>query len=272
MMKLVLKILETPAEKKMIPLARLLVMPVLLVVSSSGLADCFSVKDGGSSFQQLALTILERIQNVDQREMVTEKLAVEMLSLPVSSWHYIITVTLTKLNKFKEDSSASFDWLCSLSSILPFTTCVPAHISLLLGYLLIHESGHRLSQALKVASDVARADSSQVPYLVPVLMFRLGHPLEPKLLREILYTLPTLGTHKVCVPQILRSLQMIGSTSKLQPIVMRLMTSLWEKQDRVYPELQKLIAVADSQCLSIGKETQWEKTVAKAATIRDICR
>ncbi|XP_073492413.1 focadhesin [Aquarana catesbeiana] len=272
MMKLALKILETPAENKIVPLAQLLVMPVLLVVSSSGLADCFSVKDGGSSLQQLALTILEKIQNVDHREMVTEKLAVEMLSLPVSSWHYTITVTLTMLKKFKEDGSASFDWLSSLSSILPFTTCVPAHISLLLGYLLIHESGRSLSKALKVTSDVAKADSSQVPYLVPVLMFRLGHPLEPDLLREILYTLPTLGTHKVCVPQILRSLQMIGSTSKLQPVVMRLMTTLWEKQDRVYPELQKLIAVADSQCLSTSKETQWEKTVAKAATIRDICR
>ncbi|CAJ0965408.1 unnamed protein product [Ranitomeya imitator] len=43
-------------------------------------------------------------------------------------------------------------------------------------------------------------------------------------------------------------------------------------QDRVYPELQKLIAKADSQSLSIGKETRWEKSVAKAATIRDICK
>lgn len=60
----------------MIPLAQLLVMPVLLVVSSSGLVDCFSVKDGVSSLQQLALTILETIQNVDHREMATEKLVI----------------------------------------------------------------------------------------------------------------------------------------------------------------------------------------------------
>ncbi|KAM5191688.1 focadhesin [Mantella aurantiaca] len=272
MMNLALKILETPAEKETLPIARLLVMPILLVVSSSGLADCFSVKDGGSSLQQLALRMLEKIQNAGNMEMETENLAVEMLSFPISNWHWTMTVTLTMLNKFKEDSGASYKWLSSVSSILPFTTCVPAHISLLLGYLLIHESGHNLSKALKVASEVAKADSSQVSYLVPVFMFRLGRPLEPELLREILYTLPTLGTHKVCVPQILRSLQMIGSTSKLQPVVLRLMTSLWEKQDRVYPELQKLIAIADSQCLSTGKETQWEKTIAKAATIRDICR
>ncbi|XP_018420967.1 PREDICTED: focadhesin [Nanorana parkeri] len=272
MMTLALRMLDTLKEKKMSPMARLLVMPILLVVSSSGLTDCFSVKEGGSSLQQLALTILEKIQDVDNREMETEKLAVEMLSFPISSWHCTMSVTLTMVKKFIEDSSASYDWLSSVSSILPFTTCVPSHISLLLGYLLIHESGKSFKKALKVTSEVANADSSQVPYLVPVLMFRLGRPLEPKLLREILYTLPMLGTHKVCVPQILRSLQMIGSASKLQPVVLRLMTSLWEKQDRVYPELQKLIAAADSQCLSTGKETQWEKTVAKAATIRDICR
>nr|DBA28163.1 TPA: hypothetical protein GDO54_008565 [Pyxicephalus adspersus] len=271
-LNLALNILETPAEKKMLPMARLLVMPILLVVSTSGLADCFSVKDGGSSLQQLALTILEKIQDVDNREIEPEKLAVEMLSFPISSWHCTMAVTLTMVNKFKDDHSASYDWLSSVSSILSYTTCVPSHISLLLGYLLIHESGQNLSKALKVTSEVAKADASQVPYLVPVLMFRLGRPLEPELLREILYTLPALGTHKVCVPQILRSLHMIGSNSRLQPVAVRLMTSLWEKQDRVYPELQKLIAVADSQSLSTGKETQWEKTVAKAATIRDICR
>ncbi|MEE6510600.1 hypothetical protein FKM82_030580 [Ascaphus truei] len=103
-------------------------------------------------------------------------------------------------------------------------------------------------------------------------MFKLGRPMEPELYRDILYTLPSLGTHKVCVAQILRALHMLGSTSKLQPIALRLMTSLWEKQDRIYPELQKLIAMSDMRSMSTAKDTQWEKTVAKAATIRDVCR
>ncbi|KAM9329744.1 focadhesin [Gastrophryne carolinensis] len=272
MLQLALKILEGSDEKKIPPIANVLVMPLLQALSSSALADCFSEKDEGASLQQLALIILQKIQDVDNRIMETKELNAVVLPFPVASWHYTMTVALNMLKKFQGDTSATGDWLTSVSSVLPFTSCVPAQVSLLLGYLLIHESGHNLRNALKVTSEVAKADSSQVPYLVPVLMFRLGRPLEPELLQEILYTLPKLGTHKVCVSQILRSLNMVANTPKLQPIALRLVTSLWEKQDRVYPELQKLIAVVDSQCLTTGKDTMWEKTIAKAATIRDICR
>ncbi|XP_075066622.1 focadhesin isoform X2 [Mixophyes fleayi] len=269
-LNLALKILMCPEKKNSSAIAWILVLPLLQVLSFSTLVECISEKDGGASLQQLAQTLLEKIQDIDKNERAN--VTCVMLPLPISSWHCAMTVTLNMLNTLKENSTAACDWLTSVSSMLPFTTCVPTHISLLLGYLLICESAQNVGKVLKVMSEVARADSSQVPYLVPVLMYRLGRSLEPELSREILYTLPTFGTHKVCVPQILRTLQMIGSTSKLQPITLRLMTLLWEKQDRVYPELQKLIAKADSQCLSTGKDVQWEKTIAKAATIRDICK
>lgn len=41
---------------------------------------------------------------------------------------------------------------------------------------------------------------------------------------------------QVCVAQILRALQVLGSTPKLQAITLRLMTSLWEKQVAKYNE------------------------------------
>ncbi|KAM3938350.1 focadhesin [Leptodactylus fuscus] len=268
-LNLTLKILELPDGSKAPAIAQVLVMPLLHVLSSAALVDSFSQKNKEMSLQQLALTILEKIQDTDKGN---EKVPSVMLPLPLVTWHCTVTVTLNVINMLKDDSTASYNWLDSLSSVLPFANCVPTHVSLLLGYLLIHETGQNLRTVLKVITIVAKTDSSQVPYLVPVLMFRLGRTQDPELSLEILYTLPTLGTHKVCVPQILRALQMIGNASQLQSITLRLMTSLWEKQDRVYPELQKLIAKVDSQCLSTGKEIQWEKTVAKAATIRDICK
>ncbi|XP_040273158.1 focadhesin [Bufo bufo] len=268
-LNLALKILVLPDGSKAPAIAEVLIMPILHVLSSATLSDCFSEKDRGMPLQQLALTVLEKVQDTEKEK---EKVLYVVLPLPLASWHCTVTSTLKILNMLRDDMTAACSWLASLSSVLPFTSSVPTHVSLLLGYLLIHETGENLRSVLKVISEVAKTDSSQVPYLVSVLMFRLGHTQDPELAHEILYTLPALGTHKVCVPQILRALQMIGSTSKLQPITLRLMTSLWEKQDRVYPELQKLIAKADSQSLSIGKETQWEKTVAKAATIRDICK
>ncbi|XP_069818133.1 focadhesin [Dendropsophus ebraccatus] len=266
---LVLKILVLPDGSKAPDIAQVLVMPLLHVLSSAVLVDCSSDKGKAMSLQQLALTVLEKIQDSNNKEKAKPCV---MLPLPLTTWHCTVTVTLNILNMLTDDRTASCNWLSSLSSMLPFTNCVPTHISLLLGFLLIREEGQNLKKVLKVTTEVAKTDSSQVPYVVSVLMFRLGRTQDPELSREILYTLPALGTHKVCVPQILRALQIISSTSQLQPITLRLMTSLWEKQDRIYPELQKMIAKADSQFLSTGKEIQWEKTVAKAATIRDICK
>uniref|UniRef100_A0A4W3IGD6 Focadhesin n=1 Tax=Callorhinchus milii TaxID=7868 RepID=A0A4W3IGD6_CALMI len=114
--------------------------------------------------------------------------------------------------------------------------------------------------------------SLDVPHLISVLMFKLGQPLQATLYQAILYTLPSLGTHKVCVAQILRALQMLWSTAKLKAISLRLMTILWEKQDRVYPELQKFMALLDVPSMSLAKEDQWEQMIAKAACIRDICK
>uniref|UniRef100_A0A8C5LP43 Focadhesin n=1 Tax=Leptobrachium leishanense TaxID=445787 RepID=A0A8C5LP43_9ANUR len=269
-LNLVFKILSSSEDRKAPAVAQVLVMPLLHVLASLALTNCFLEEDEVTSLEQMALGLLDKVQEVDHNASVTSNPA--DLPPPITTWHYSVALTLSMLNKLREDSTVTHDWLSSVSSTLPMTTQVPAHVTLLLGYLLIRQSGDGLHKVLNVTKEVAKADSSQVPYLVPSLMFRLGQPLDPRLYCDILYTLPSLGTHKVCVPQILRALHMLGSTSKLQPITLRLMTSLWEKQDRVYSELQKWMAMPDTLSLSIGKETQWEKMLAKSATIRDICR
>uniref|UniRef100_A0A8K9UM34 DUF3730 domain-containing protein n=1 Tax=Oncorhynchus mykiss TaxID=8022 RepID=A0A8K9UM34_ONCMY len=58
---------------------------------------------------------------------------------------------------------------------------------------------------------------------------------------------------------------------KLRAVALRLMTALWEKQDRVYPDLQRLISQFEKSVL-LGKEAQWEQILARAACVRDICR
>uniref|UniRef100_A0A8C0HG69 Focadhesin n=1 Tax=Chelonoidis abingdonii TaxID=106734 RepID=A0A8C0HG69_CHEAB len=182
-LSLACKLLSCTETQKIPATAIILVMPVLQILSSTAAEDCISEEDSGPTRQQLAINLLEMVQ----QESIKDK-------------------------------------------------------------------------------------KKLVPNLIPVLMFKLGRPLEPLLYRDILYTLPTLGVHKVCIAQILRVIQVLGSTPKLRPITLRLMTSLWEKQDRVYPELQRFMAMSNMPSLSIGKDTLWEKVIAKAASIRDICR
>ncbi|XP_010944320.2 focadhesin [Camelus bactrianus] len=268
-LSLALKLLSFAEGQKIPKSSLLLVMPVLQILSSTALEDCISTDAEGPSRQELALNLLERVQQECYRDDHL-KLSYKLV-FPVTSMYGSIFTAWRILEVMREESAAS-NWLASVESLLPITTVIPVHVFLLLAYLLVEDKGRNLHQILKVITELAQADSSQVPSLIPVLMFKLGRPLEPALYNDILYTLPTLGVHKVCIGQILRVIQLLGTTPQLKAVTLRLLTSLWEKQDRVYPELQRFMAVSDMPALSVGKEVQWEKLIAKAASIRDICK
>ncbi|XP_072716014.1 focadhesin [Ciconia boyciana] len=268
-LSLAYKLLSCSEPRNFSTTALTLVMPVLQILSSATVGDCLSEDDSGNTRQQLAVNLLGILQEEgvkDKKESVSCKLL-----FPITS-SYSSLYTTWKILELMKEKSAVTNWLSSVKSLLPVTTQVPAHVFLLLAYLLIQENGDSLCDVLQAATEIAKADCSQVPNLIPVLVFKLGRPLEPALYRDILYTLPTLGVHKVCVAQILRAIHMLGSTPKLRAVTLRLMTSLWERQDRIYPELQKFLAMSDMPSLSVDKDAQWEKLIAKAACIRDICR
>ncbi|NXO98546.1 FOCAD protein, partial [Certhia brachydactyla] len=268
-LSLAYKLLSCSETQDISTTALTLVMPVLQILSSTTVGDCLSGDVSGTTRQQLAvnlLGILKKKSVKDKQESVSCKLL-----WPITS-SYGSLYTTWKIMELMEEKSAVTKWLSSVKSLLPVSTQVPAHVFLLLAYLLIQENEDNLRDVLQATTEIAKADCSQVPNLIPVLIFKLGRPLEPALYREILYTLPTLGVHKVCVAQILRAIHMLGSTPKLRAIASRLMTSLWERQDRIYPELQKFLAMSDMPSVSVDKDAQWEKLIAKAACIRDICR
>ncbi|XP_034843808.1 focadhesin isoform X2 [Mirounga leonina] len=268
-LSLALKLLSVAGGQKIPRSSWVLVMPVLQILSSTALEDCISMHEEGPSRQQLALNLLEMVQQESYRDDHQE--LSYKLAFPITSMYGSIFTAWRILEVMREESAAS-DWLFSIESLLPITTVIPVHVFLLLAHLLVEDQGQNLRQILKVTTLLAQADSSQVPNLIPVLMFKLGRPLEPVLYNDILYTLPTLGVHKVCIGQILRVIQLLGTTPQLRAVTLRLLTSLWEKQDRVYPELQRLMATSDVPSLSVGREVQWEKLIAKAASIRDICK
>ncbi|KAM6363716.1 focadhesin isoform 1-T2 [Pluvialis apricaria] len=268
-LSLAYKLLSCSETQNISTTALTLVMPVLQILSSTTVGDCLSEDDSGTTRQQLATNLLKILQEEsvkDKKELVSCRLL-----FPITS-SYSSLYTTWKIIELMKEKSVVTNWLSSVKSLLPVATQVPAHVFLLLAYLLIQEKGDSLRDVLQTTMEIAKADCSQVPNLIPVLIFKLGRPLEPALYRDILYTLPTLGVHKVCVAQILRAIHMLGSTPKLRAITLRLMTSLWERQDRIYPELQKFLAMSDMPSLYVDKDAQWEKLIAKAACIRDICR
>uniref|UniRef100_A0A8C1DHG3 Focadhesin n=1 Tax=Cyprinus carpio carpio TaxID=630221 RepID=A0A8C1DHG3_CYPCA len=194
------------------------------------------------------------------------------LSLPLSTWYSELQVATSVLHRISIDSIASMEWLYSLQSSLSVCEHVPESVCLLVSHVIVSSHGDLCRLALDTAAAVAEADPAKVPCLLPVLMFKLGRVSDPALSHSVLYTLPKLGTHKFCIPQVLHVLQTLGSSSRLRPVALRLLALLWIKQDRVYPDLQRLMSQLEKSSVVLGKDTQWEQILARAACIRDICR
>uniref|UniRef100_A0A8C3GCN1 Focadhesin n=1 Tax=Cyclopterus lumpus TaxID=8103 RepID=A0A8C3GCN1_CYCLU len=193
------------------------------------------------------------------------------LALPLSSWYSELSAALSSLRKVADDPAAAADWLLSVSAALSSNHSRLGSLALIVTHLIITGREDVCQLALKASQALASADPCQVPSLIPVLLFKLGKEKNPVLAHAVLSCLPNLGTHKLCVPMVLQTLHMLASAPKLRAVAMRLMTDLWRKQDRIYPELQRLLGQQDSRVV-VGRDAQWEQILARAACLRDICR
>ncbi|KAM7365969.1 hypothetical protein PAMP_015444 [Pampus punctatissimus] len=248
-------------------LSPVLVLPVLQLLSCSGLTEPLAERRTHSLNHNLAHSLLRNISKQTDKPCQSGLL----LALPLTSWYCELSVALSVLRKVADNPAAAADWLLSVSSILSSSQRLPSTLTLIVTHIIITGREDVCQLALNASQAIAAADPCQVPSLLSVLLFKLGKEKNPGLAHAVLNCLPNLGTHKLCVPMVLQTLHMLASTPKLKAVAMRLMTALWKKQDRVYPELQRMLAQQDSRVV-VGRDVQWEQILARAACIRDICR
>lgn len=98
------------------------------------------------------------------------------LLFPITS-SYSSLYTTWKIIELMREKTAVANWLSSVKSLLPVTTQVPAHVFLLLAYLLIQEKGDSLHDVLQATEEIAKADCSQVKTLL--VDFVTGIGLDP---------------------------------------------------------------------------------------------
>ncbi|XP_012735632.2 focadhesin [Fundulus heteroclitus] len=248
-------------------LSPVLVLPVLQLLSCSRLTEPLADPTTHSLNHSLAHRVLRSISKPTNKAQQPRP----TLALPLSSWYGELSVALSILHKVAHDPSAATDWLLAVNSALTSSQRLSSSLALIVTYLLITTEDDICPLALKACQAIAAADPCQVPSLIPVLLFKLSKETNPGLTHAVLSCLPNLGTHKLCVPMVLQTLQMLASSPKLRAVAMRLMTTLWKRQDRVYPELQRLMSQQETRVV-VGKETQWEQILARAACLRDVCR
>nr|CAG5914816.1 unnamed protein product [Menidia menidia] len=248
-------------------LSPVLALPLLQLLSCSGFTQPLSDHRTHSLNHRLAHSLLGSITK--PAEQVPQP--GPALALSVSDWHSELTVALSVLRKLAQDPVAAADWLLAVRSALSPGQRPPPSLSLVVTHLIITGQEDVCQLALTAGQAIAAADPCQVPSLLSVLLFKLAKEKNPKLAHAVLNCLPNLGTHKLCVPLVLQTLHMLASSPRLRAVAVRLMTTLWKKQDRVYPELQRLLGQQDSGGPG-GQEAQWEQLLCRAACLRDICR
>uniref|UniRef100_A0AAY5E9J2 DUF3730 domain-containing protein n=1 Tax=Electrophorus electricus TaxID=8005 RepID=A0AAY5E9J2_ELEEL len=231
--------------------ASLLLMPLLHVLSCSALMEALMEPQTQARSQELASSLLQSIQ------------AEPCAPMQVRCWNHPLSM---------DGCCEARQWLHSVRSVLPSCERLPDTLLLLVSHLIASSDGDLCRLALNTAAGLAEADPAQVPCLLPVLLFKLDRASDPVLCHAVLSTIPKLAKHKFCIPQVLRVLQTLAGSPKLRAVALRLLTALWQKQDRVYAEVQKLMTVVEKSSVVVGKEAQWEQVVARGACIRDICR
>uniref|UniRef100_A0A669B4I4 Focadhesin n=1 Tax=Oreochromis niloticus TaxID=8128 RepID=A0A669B4I4_ORENI len=242
-------------------LSPVLILPVLQLLSCLGLTEPLSDQNTHSTNHRLAHSLLHSISRPPAPS----------LPLSLSSWYSELSVSLSVLRKVANNPAAATDWLLAVSSALSSSQRLSSSLVLIVTYLIIMGQENICQLALRASQAVAAADPCQVPPLLLLLLFKLTKEKNPVLAHAVLTSLPNLGTHKLCFPIVLHSLHMLAGSPKLRAVGLRLMTALWKKQDRVYPELQRLMSQQDSRVV-LGRDAQWEQILARAACVRDICR
>uniref|UniRef100_H2RQ74 Focadhesin n=1 Tax=Takifugu rubripes TaxID=31033 RepID=H2RQ74_TAKRU len=206
-------------------LSPILVLPLLQLLSCSSLTEPLAEKRTHQLNLDLAHRLLRQIsKGTDKRQSCPPPMRL------LSSWYSELRVALSTLRKVADNPGAAAEWLLSVSSALSSSQPRLCSLSLIVTHLILTGEEQICRLALKVVQAIATADPSQVPSLIPVLLYKLGRANDPSVVHAVLYCLPGLGTHKLCISMVLQTLSMLASAPKMSAVAMRLLTALWKIQ------------------------------------------
>ncbi|XP_066272306.1 focadhesin-like isoform X1 [Branchiostoma lanceolatum] len=248
-------------------IVRVLLFPLLQCVAGT-IGASVGTKETGK-VQSIARELFSRVEETIRKETSTSTEQVECQKV-VDPWFNLMSSTALLVTHLQRDPNAASDWLKAVQSGLRECSTVPDHVVLVVSSLVLSPHTDVLYPALEVLTALAQTDVTKAPYMLSLLLYRLGKETDAELHMKLLYTAPRMATHKVCIPPILKTLQVLGAHPHLRAVSLRLLTSLWEQQDRSFPHLQKLLL---SELPANQPPAQiLEMNMAKAASVRDICK
>ena len=125
------------------------------------------------------------------------------------------------------------------------------------------------SQSIILFSPPPLRPHTQSPSLLPFLLHLQSRHSSPDSKLTILYSIPTLATHKLATVGVVNTLQILGGSPSLIAIVTRLIGKVWQQQDHIFPQVRDFLLRSPPSSISLIIIRELE--LARAAVIRDIC-
>lgn len=176
------------------------------------------------------------------------------------------------------EPDAALPWLCNLVCFTEQGGKLPASCILLLA-AIVHWSSDE--PTLIVALDAVVAACANQPEkahgFIPLLLYKLRDDGTPAMHLALLTTLPRLASHKFTASVVVHALRsMAARLPRLRPIVLRLLTRLWQRHDRFFATLLDMLSsTADFGQQSVhdgdDEEDVTELAVSRAACAADVC-
>ncbi|KAK7480036.1 hypothetical protein BaRGS_00028769, partial [Batillaria attramentaria] len=201
-----------------------------------------------------ALQAVEKLLNGKLQPVVPPKTAVRPASLHLfaaSLEHYTLTQLTSAVTGSAQDTCL---WLSHLHKQLSGggdSLNVSSQLTCTVAAMLVIDRTLEVTQrALDVLIHIARLDKTKAPLFLPLLLYCLRRETMPETRLLLLEHIPKMAQHKFCIAPILKTIQALMSSPKLQPVAIRLMTTLWEIQDRCFPQLLKAIEQHGAEMLA----------------------
>ncbi|CAH1796123.1 unnamed protein product, partial [Owenia fusiformis] len=160
------------------------------------------------------------------------------------------------------------DWLKHLAITIPSCKKIPDEVTYIVTSLALKTEC--LDLAVPVLLAIAKVEPTKAVDLLSVFLYLLHRQKTAATKYVILSALPSLAVHKLAMRPAMKTLLLLCNVPDLKPTGLRLLTSLWQQQDRCFPYLQRLLLDNDNGQRSKVTGVN-ELLLSKAACIRDIC-
>lgn len=196
---------------------------------------------------------------------INKKKTSHILNLLLNSQSFLLDLLSHGMESQIEDiTNKIFQWLQSIEEKLIFKETITQFLLYIIAPFLLNYQKQVRIITTNIISKISKLSAFKGLSFLPLLLYQLLREKDSEVQLKILYTIPTLATHQICVTPILRTIIPLTKIKSLQSLSLRLLCKLWEYQERIFPRIYVLL-------VNLSQEESLDIKLSVASCLKDIC-